>query len=235
MLNDEASSVAIRTSDASSFSNPYQMLEFANMRLGQYAKPRVSYVLTAMDLSVLTGYEHEEWDLGDIVTVNDKELNLQVKTRIVRRQYNLQEPWKTVIELSTKLKELGDSSAQWDKAADMLHDTDVLDRQEIKDLVPFNHLRNSRADDGFTYWVNSGFTVDPNNGASGDASFKAEGVLGMTKSMYQTVYPANRKNYTISAQIGSENLEKGPNGQVGIEVEIEYEDGSIEKRIIDLY
>ena len=148
---------------------------------------------------------------------------------------NLQEPWKTVIELSTKLKELGDSSAQWDKAADMLHDTDVLDRQEIKDLVPFNHLRNSRADDGFTYWVNSGFTVDPNNGASGDASFKAEGVLGMTKSMYQTVYPANRKNYTISAQIGSENLEKGPNGQVGIEVEVEYEDGSIEKRIIDLY
>ena len=56
----------------------------------------------------------------------------------------------------------------------------------------------------------------------------------MTKSMYQTVYPANRKNYTISAQIGSENLEKGPNGQVGIEVEIEYEDGTIEKRIIDL-
>ncbi len=229
------SEARIATLDASSFSNPYQMLEFANMRLGQYAKPRVSYVLTAMDLSVLTGYEHEEWDLGDIVTVNDKELNLQVKTRIVRRQYNLQEPWKTVIELSTKLKELGDSSAQWDKAADMLHDTDVLDRQEIKDLVPFNHLRNSRADDGFTYWVNSGFTVAPNNGASGDASFKAEGVLGRTKSMYQTVYPANRKNYTISAQIGSENLEKGPNGQVGIEVEIEYEDGTIEKRIIDLY
>ncbi len=229
------SEVRIATLDASSFTNPYQMLEFANMRLGQYAKPRISYVMSAMDLSVLTGYEHEEWELGDIVTVNDKELNLQVKTRIIRRQYNLQEPWKTVLELSTKLRELGDASAQWDKAADTLQNTDVLDRQEIKDLVPFNHLRNSRADDGFTYWVNSGFTVDPNNGATGDASFKAEGVLGMTKSMYQTVYPANRKNYTISAQIGSENLEKGPNGQVGIEVEIEYEDGSIEKRIIDLY
>lgn len=228
------SEVRIATLDASSFTNPYQMLEFANMRLGQYAKPRISYVMSAMDLSVLTGYEHEEWDLGDIVTVNDKELNLQVKTRIIRRQYNLQEPWKTVLELSTKLRELGDASAQWDKAADTLQNADVLDRQEIKDLVPFNHLRNSRADDGFTYWVNSGFTVNPNNGASGDASFKAEGVLGMTKSMYQTVYPASRKNYTISAQIASENLQKGPNGQVGIEVEIEYEDGSIEKRIIDL-
>src|SRR5690625_3583821 len=126
------SEVRIATLDASSFSNPYQMLEFANMRLGQYAKPRVSYVLTAMDLSVLTGYEHEEWDLGDIVTVNDKELNLQVKTRIVRRQYNLQEPWKTVIELSTKLKELGDSSAQWDKTEESLPGPEWIIGKELK-------------------------------------------------------------------------------------------------------
>ena len=67
------------------------MLEFAQMRLAQYAKPRISYVLSAMDLSALTGYEHEAWDLGDIVTVDDKDLNLSVKTRVVRRQYNLQD------------------------------------------------------------------------------------------------------------------------------------------------
>ena len=95
-------------------------------------------------------------------------------------------------------------------------------------------LRNSRADDGFAYWQNSGFEVDPNNGVSGTASFKAVGVPG-TKSMAQTVYPANRRNYTISAQIGSENLQKGVNAQVGIEVEFEYEDGSIERRFIDLF
>ena len=230
-----SSELRIGSLDASSFTNPYQMLEFTNMRLGQYAKPRISYVLSAMDLSILTGYEHETWNLGDIVTVHDKELNLYVKTRVIRRQYNLQEPWKTVLELSTKLRELGDSSAQWDKAADMLSSTDVLDRQEVKDLVPFNHLRNSRADDGMTYWLNSGFTVDPNNGVSGDASFKADGVLGMTKSLSQTVFPANRRYYTLSAQIASENLKKGPNGQVGIEVLIEYEDGTSETRIIELF
>lgn len=32
----------------------------------------------------------------------------------------------------------------------------------------------------------------------------------------------------------SENLQKGENGQVGIEVEFEYEDGSTEMRFIDL-
>lgn len=40
---------------------------------------------------------------------------------------------------------------------------------------------------------------------------------------------------TISAQIGSENLKKGTNGQVGIEVVFEYEDGTTETRFIDLF
>lgn len=84
--------VRISTLECSNFTNPYQMLEFTEMRLAQYAKPRISYVLSAMDLSALTGYEHEAWDLGDIVTVDNKDLNLSVKTRVVRRQYNLQEP-----------------------------------------------------------------------------------------------------------------------------------------------
>ena len=226
----------VRTStlDCSSFTNPYQMLEFAEMRLADYAKPRISYVLSAMDLSVLTGYEHETWNLGDIVTVDDRDLNLSVKTRIVRRQYNLQEPWNTVLELSTTLRELGDSSAQWDKAADVLSNTDVIDRQEGKDMVPFNHLRNSRADSGMNYWLNSGFEVDAENGVSGTASFKCAGAAGMTKSLAQTVYPASRSSYTFSAQIASENLKKGAGGQVGIEVTFEYEDGTTETRFIDL-
>lgn len=224
--------VRVATLDCSNFTNPYQMLEFTNMRLAEYSKPRVSYVLSAMDLSVLTGYEHERWDLGDIVTVDDRDLNLTIKTRIIRRQYNLQEPWKTVLELSTKLRELGDSSSS--AIADQFDQSNLIG-QEIKDMVPFNHLRNSRADDGFAYWQNSGFSVDTENGVSGTASFKAVGVANMTKSMAQTVYPASRRNYTISAQIGSDNLSKGTNGQVGIEVVFEYEDGTTETRFIDLY
>ena len=227
--------IRIATLDCSNFTNPYQMLEYTQGKLEEYAHPRISYVLSAMDLSVLTGYEHEAWALGDIVTVDDKDLNLSVKTRVVRRQYNLQQPWNTVLELSTTLRELGDSSAQWDKAADVLASTDVIDRQEVKDLVPLNHLRNSRGDSGLSYWINSGFEVDATTGVSGTASFKAEGEPGMTKSLMQTVYPANRNSYTFSAQIASENLEKGNTGQVGIEVVFEYEDGTTETRFIDLF
>ena len=58
----------------------------------------------------------------------------------------------------------------------------------------------------------------------------------MTMSLAQTVYPSNRSSYTLSAQIASDDLEKlGNDSQVGIEVVIEYEDGSIESRFIDLY
>lgn len=228
--------IRISTLDCSSFTNPYQMKEYTEMRLAQYAKPTISYVLNAMDLSVLTGYEPEAWELGDYVRVEDKELGISVTTRIVRREYNLQEPWNTVLELSTTLKNLGSSASQWDNAADTLEGTSMVSNDDIREMVPFNLLRNSRADDGLAYWTSSGFVADGENGASGTASFKAEGVSGMTKSLSQTVYPANRDSYTISAQIGSEDLEKlSDSSQVGIEVIIEYEDGTTESRFIDLY
>jgi phage minor structural protein len=226
--------IRISTLDCSNFTNPYQMKEYAEMRLDDYASPRISYVLSAMDLSVLTGYEHETWKLGDIVTVKDDELNLSVKTRIVRREYNLLEPWNTVLELSTTLRELGDSSSQWDAAADTLAGANLVDSQEMQDLVPFNHLKNSRADSGLACWENSGFEVDAENGVSGTASFKCEGVLDTTKSLTQTVTPANRESYTFSCQIASDDLKMGENGQVGVEVTFEYEDGTTETRFIDL-
>jgi len=228
--------VRITTLDCSSFTNPYQMKEYTAMRLAEYCKPAVSYVLNAMDLSVLTGYEHEAWNLGDYVRVEDKDLGLSVTTRIVRREYNLQEPWNTVLELSTTLKNLGSSVSSIDTIADALEGTGMVSNNDIRELVPFNHLRNSRGDDGLAYWVSSGFEADGENGASGTASFKAEGVAGMTKSLYQTVYPSNRSSYTLSAQIASEDLKKlSDDAQVGIEVVIEYEDGSTETRFIDLY
>lgn len=230
-----SSEIRVSTLDCSSFTNPYQMLEYTEMRLADYSKSSISYVIQVMDLSVLTGWEHESFGIGDVVTVDDKDLGIRISTRIIRMDYNVQEPWKTVIELSTKLKELGDSSASWEKAADTLSSSDLLDRQEMKDLVVNNHLLNSRADDGFSYWQNSGFEVDGENGASGNASFKCVGALNTTKTLSQEVYPATRSSYTVSASIVTENLKKGANGRVGIELIIEYEDGSEETRFVELY
>ena len=58
------SEVRISTLDCSNFTNPYQMLEYTQMRLAQYAQPRVSYVSLRNGLVGLTGYEHEAWGAG---------------------------------------------------------------------------------------------------------------------------------------------------------------------------
>ena len=72
------------------------------------------------------------------------------------------------------VKNLGSSASQWDNAADSLEGTIMVSNNDIREMVPFNLLRNSRADDGLAYWVSSGFEADGENGASGTASFKAE-------------------------------------------------------------
>ncbi len=136
-----SSDIRVSTLDCSSFTNPYQMKEYTEMRLAQYSKPSIAYVLKAMDLSAVTGYEHESWELGDYVRVEDRELGISVTTRIVRREYHAGEPWDTVLELSTTLKNLGSSASQLDSAASSNGDGST----DIKDMVPFNHLRNSRA------------------------------------------------------------------------------------------
>lgn len=229
-----SSDVRISTLDCSSFTNAYEMLEYAELRLADYCQPTVSYVLTAMDLSVLTGYEHEAWELGDYVHVNDEDLGISETVRIVKWEYDVREPWNTVLELSTTLKNLGDSS---DEIADTMEgSTDSVSVSDIEEMVPFNLLRNSRADDGFASWTNSGFEVTEEYGATGDCSFFAEGVEDETLSFSQTVYPANRDSYTISAEIASDDLEKlSDDSQVGINIIIEYEDGTTEERFIELY
>ena len=69
-------------------------------------------------------------------------------------------------ELSTTLKNLGSSASQWDNVADTLEGTSMVTNNDLREMVPFNLLRNSRADDGLAYWVSSGFEADGENGAS---------------------------------------------------------------------
>lgn len=103
-------------------------------------------------------------------------------------------------------------------------------------MVPFNHLRNSRADDGLAYWTSSGFRAVGGVGVSGTASFRADGVAGSTLSLAQTVYPSSRSSYTLSAQIATDGLQKlGGDSQIGIEIVFEYEDGTTDTRFIDLF
>ena len=51
----------------------------------------------------------------------------------------------------------------------------------------------------------------------------------------QVVYPATRDNYTFSAKVASDGIELGTDGAVTLEIEITYDDGSVETKEYDLY
>ena len=89
--------------DCSNFTDVSDMISYAKMRVADYCKPNYSYKLSVLYLSGLTGYEHEIYGLGDTVRVMDEELELDITTRIVRMEKNIQEPWNTVVELSTTI------------------------------------------------------------------------------------------------------------------------------------
>ena len=215
------------------FTNPFYLKEWAEEQLKIMSKPQATYRTTAQDLSNLSGLEHEKFEIGHLVRVYDKELEMDVNTRIMKWTYNVAEPWKTKIELETTVKGLSELLTG-DIGSEGASAEDAVERQEMLNLMVFNYLLNSRADDGFSYWTNSGWDVDAVNGFSGPASFKAQGEIGIKKELKQTVYPSHREAYSLSFRAFAENIVKGPNGRVGINVKITYDDGTVDEQFIPL-
>lgn len=215
------------------FINPYHLKEKAEEILGKLSIPRLSYRVRAADLSMLTGMEHEVFQIGDIIRVYDEELGIDAKTHIARWQYNVLEPWNTQLELESKAPTLSDLLRGVSQSG-FLQSEDSVERTEMLELMVFNYLLNSRADDGFAYWVNNGWEIDSTQGYSGQASFLCHGQLGVEKTLSQTVEPSHRDSYTISMQVFTENLQKGPNGKLGVSVVIHYDEGDPETIFIPL-
>ncbi|MGG3737245.1 phage tail spike protein [Aeribacillus pallidus] len=207
------------------FTNPFHLKEKGEDALKVLARPRSSYILKAADLSALSGLSHEEFFLGDEIMVYDKELEIDVSVRIMRWKYNVVEPWNTELQLESKQPSLTDLLTGVQEGTSFLQSEDTVDRSEMLNLHVFNYLLNSRADDGFNYWTNNGWEIDPVNGYSGNASFKATAQPGVTKSLKQTVYPSHRDSYSISMRVSTENLKVGT-GRVGVYIRIKYADGT---------
>ena len=103
------------TLDCSNFTSAKDMLDYAKMRVADYGRPNYSYRLSVVCLQEQPGYRHESYGLGDVVRVVDEELGLDIKTRIVRMEKDVLEPWNTVVELSTTIGTLSvdrDASVQ---------------------------------------------------------------------------------------------------------------------------
>jgi phage minor structural protein len=219
---------------AEEFTDPNQLKEYAQAYLLALSQAQVSYECGIVDLSALAGYEGEKVSLGDVVTVYDEDSGIYVKTRVMRMRYFVEEPWRSEIELAAVRKDLSETLSQVKHSVALFDTADMVDKKDIEQLSVFNLLLNSRAESGTAYWINDGWTVDGTQGYSGGASFKAVGALGASKTLTQTVHPAHRDSYVLSLRAVLENIQLGPNGKVGVEIVIHYEDGSSETQFVSL-
>lgn len=215
--------VKVKIKKNANIGNPSYLKEWGQQILDILSMPRMTY-----KMAVLLD-QGDVPNLGDTVTVYDPLLDMKVSTRVAKRSYNVLEPWKSNVQLKDALYTLADSMSTVGTGSSVASVSGAIS-QTFKDVVMFNELFNSRADSGFAYWTENGWSVDDSHGVSGSAAFKVDGSTSQTKTLSQTVYPANRSEYTISAQVELDSISKGSNGKIGFQVEIEYEDGSSETK-----
>jgi phage minor structural protein len=208
---------------------PENLMDDGLAMLEESSKPNLTYAMSLQDLSSRSGHEPESINLGDTVYPIDEDLMIDyLPSRIMRRKYYVREPYKTEIETEQPKKELADAQSRaFDDSVQNLTETDPVSSSDIQEMTVFNHLLNSRADDGLDEWTyngTGGITATSEGGFSGDNSFKIVAKYDEYKQIAQEVFNvSHRTNYTISAMVYKEgNITAGANGFVGIRVKVRY-------------
>lgn len=86
--------------------DPQKLKDEATKYLEKVCRPRHNYRIDQVDLRTLSGYQHEDFDLGHLVDVIDEELGVNTKARIIRYKYNVFQPWQCELEVGDPIEKL---------------------------------------------------------------------------------------------------------------------------------
>lgn len=86
-----------------SFVDANGLYSWAQGQLTFMAQPIVTYEMSVLDLSRLTGYNESEFSIGDTVRVTDEVLGIDVRARVSRTVRYPYEPHRNIVELSTSV------------------------------------------------------------------------------------------------------------------------------------
>ncbi len=92
--------------------DPQELKDKATEVLAKMCQPRYTYQQKIIDLRSLPGYEHESFELGDIIDIIDEELDIDIRARIVRYRYNVFMPWQCEIEVGEPEERLSSQLAR---------------------------------------------------------------------------------------------------------------------------
>ncbi|RKL63011.1 hypothetical protein DXT63_08425 [Thermoanaerobacteraceae bacterium SP2] len=110
--------------------DPQKLLDEARKYLADVEMPKVSYDVNAVELSKLAGYEYEKFNLGDIITIIDEELSIDVKAKILEYTYYPYEPQRSSVVLCNFIPKLTDYFVSFKKTQDMVNN--AFNRQTKK-------------------------------------------------------------------------------------------------------
>lgn len=88
--------------------------------LAKAAKPKVSYRAPVLDLSTLSGYKHEAFEVGDTLRVIDEELGINTLQYVIRKKHYPKEPWRDEAELENKILSIADTSVKTARAVEII-------------------------------------------------------------------------------------------------------------------
>lgn len=113
-----------------------ELLELTKARLKEVSKPKISYELSVEDISRYEGFEGEAVGLGDVVLVDDKEIDTLVQTRIIAIKDNpLEEIEDSEITLGNFIKDLSSSMVEYDQLKSSFESDRNKFNEELKKLA----------------------------------------------------------------------------------------------------
>jgi phage minor structural protein len=105
-------------------------------KLEEASMPKLTYYVKIVDLSYLTDYQHEKISIGEIITIKDKELGIDIKAKVMRMSINYNEPWNTQLEIANYQQDIEELLKNVIvQNSSMYYDRAVLRGQKLADTV----------------------------------------------------------------------------------------------------
>lgn len=98
------SSIAVGVWENQDIADPQELLNKATKYLETICRPRHNYQVKHVDLRILSGYQHETFNIGDMVDIIDEDLGINVRARIIRYKYSVFHPWQCDLEVGDPIE-----------------------------------------------------------------------------------------------------------------------------------
>ncbi|MTI83431.1 MAG: hypothetical protein FH756_05870 [Firmicutes bacterium] len=86
--------------------DPKELKDEATKYLEKKCKPRYNYRVKHVDLRLISGYQHEDYDQGHMIDVLDEDLGVTGQARIIKYRFNVFQPWNPELEVGDPIEEI---------------------------------------------------------------------------------------------------------------------------------